>query len=211
MTEGDLDEIEEDEKMVERLLALAADGDPQAGDHLMHHYRPRIRSMLAMRMDPRLTARLDPSDVVQDTLALAHKRLPKYLREQPLPFYPWLRQIALNHLIDLHRRHFVAQRRSVMKEVRLGINDESALLLTQRLVATQESPSQRLMQKETHQLAQEAMQELPGETREIIVMRHLEGLSVKEIAAVLGMEVGTVKSRHFRGLQALKRILDERT
>ena len=55
------------------------------------------------------------------------------------------------------------------------------------------------------------MQELPGETREIIVMRHLEGLSVKEIAAVLDMEVGTVKSRHFRGLQALKRILDERT
>ena len=166
--------------------------------------------MLAIRMDPRLTTRVDPSDIVQDTLALAHQRLAKYLREQPLPFYPWLRQIALNQLIDLQRRHFVAQRRSVTKEARLGINDESALLLAGRLVANQDSPSQRLMQKETSQIAQEALQQLPETTREIIVMRHLEGLSVKEIAASLDMEVGTVKSRHFRGLQALKRMIDGR-
>lgn len=209
VVEGDLSENESVAMKVDRLVTLAASGDAEAGNQLLQLYRQRLRSLLAIRMDPRLTARLDPSDVVQGTLALAHQRLPDYLREQRIPFYPWLRQIALNQLIDLHRRHFMAQKRSLNKEVNLEINDNSALLLVERLVSHQASPSQQLLHKEMKQIALNALQTLPDETREIIVMRHLEGLSVKEIAVILEMEIGTVKSRHFRGLQALRRIIDE--
>src|SRR5438105_1203288 len=89
----------------EQLLARAGDGDTQARDRLFQRHRPRLRNLIALRMDRRLAARLDPSDVVQDTLGEAAQQMSDYLRRRPLPFYPWLRQIALEKLIDQHRRH----------------------------------------------------------------------------------------------------------
>jgi RNA polymerase sigma-70 factor (ECF subfamily) len=63
-----------------------------------------------------LAARLDPSDIVQEVLAEADRRLDDYLRQQPLPFYAWLRQLAWDRLADAHRRHVLARRRSVTRE-----------------------------------------------------------------------------------------------
>src|SRR5262245_15556504 len=76
------------------LLRRAGQGDPAARDELLRRYRPRLRQLVALRLDPRLAARIDPSDVVQETLAEASGKLAAYLRQQPLPFYPWLRQLA---------------------------------------------------------------------------------------------------------------------
>src|SRR5438093_9616573 len=100
----------------EQLLERAAGGDAVARDQLLQRHRDRLKRMVAVRADPRLAARVDPSDVVQETLAEAAARLDAYLRTRPLPFYPWLRQIAQQRLIDLHRRHVQAGRRSVMRE-----------------------------------------------------------------------------------------------
>src|SRR6516225_4151532 len=87
------------------LLAQASLGDAAAGHELLSRHRDRLKRMVAVRLDRRLLARLDPSDVVQEALAEAARRLPDYLRQRPLPFYPWLRQLALERLIDLHRHH----------------------------------------------------------------------------------------------------------
>jgi RNA polymerase sigma-70 factor (ECF subfamily) len=98
--------------------------------------------MVTVRADPRLVARVDPSDVVQDTLAEAAARLDEYRRRRPLPFYPWLRGIAQHRLAALYRRHVQARRRSVTREERaLGLPDRSALALAERLVARTSSPS----------------------------------------------------------------------
>ena len=100
----------------DELLGLAADGDAAARADLLARHRSRLRRMVAYRLDRRLAARVDPSDVVQEVLAEADRQLDHYLRERPLPFYPWLRRLAWERLVKLHNRHLGAQRRSVRRE-----------------------------------------------------------------------------------------------
>src|SRR5579864_4019582 len=100
----------------ERLLEQASRGDAAARQQLLERYRTRLRRMVAVRMDRRLAARVDPSDVVQESLADAFQNLSDYLRRRPLPFYAWLRQFAWERLLKLHRRHIHTQKRSVTRE-----------------------------------------------------------------------------------------------
>ena len=71
----------------EQLLQQAARGDAAARGQLLQRHRQRLKRMVAVRADPRLAARVDPSDVVQEALAEAARRLDGYLHERPLPFY----------------------------------------------------------------------------------------------------------------------------
>jgi RNA polymerase sigma-70 factor (ECF subfamily) len=100
----------------DELVDRACDGDQDARQQLLVRHRKRLRQMVALRMDRRLMARVDPSDVVQEALTDAAQELSDYLRDRPLPFYPWLRQLAWERLIELHRRHLHAQKRSVRRE-----------------------------------------------------------------------------------------------
>ena len=193
------------------LVRRAAAGDGEARDQLLLRHRDRLRQMVAVRIDPRLARRVDPSDVVQETLAVADKRLDKYLAEQPIAYYPWLRSLAWNQLIDMHRRHVHAQRRSVEREQpwELAMSDASAMLLAERLPGPTSTPSQHLLRAEIQRRVKQLLAEMSPADREIIVMRHLEGMSVREVAAVLELPEGTVKSRHFRALESLRRVLIE--
>src|SRR3954453_2130957 len=101
------------------LLRAAAGGGEAAGQRLLARHRGRLRQMVAVYLDHRLSARVDPSDIVQEALADAARGLDGYLRERPLPFYPWLRQFAWQRLLQLRRHHIDAQRRSVAREVSL--------------------------------------------------------------------------------------------
>src|SRR5260370_42207215 len=131
--------------------------------------------MVGLRMDRRLAAGLDPSDVVQETLAEAVCQLSDYLRRRPLPFYPWLRQLAWERLVDLHRRHVRAQRRSVLREEdRPPLPDGSALELADRLLARGSSPSARFDRQERRDRGRAAPARLAGHDREVPVLRHLE-------------------------------------
>jgi RNA polymerase sigma-70 factor (ECF subfamily) len=194
----------------DELLRRTSGGDPNARDQLLARHRGRLRQMIACRLDRRLAARVDPSDVVQDVLAEAARRLSDYLRERPLPFYPWLRQLAADRLIDLHRRHVRAQRRSVRREEpdRLGLPDESADVLAERLATSATGPSQRLLRQEVRQRVRTALEQLPPRDREVLELRHLEGLSVAETAAALGLSAAAVKTRHLRALTRLRTLLD---
>src|SRR5687768_875361 len=94
------------------LLARAATGDASAGESLLLRHQARLRKMIAVRLDRRLAGRLDPSDVLQEVFAEAARELPAYARQQPVPFYPWLRQIAWERLVKLHQRHLYAAKRA---------------------------------------------------------------------------------------------------
>src|SRR5262245_15642970 len=104
----------------EDLIARASGGDPSACQQLLARHRERLRRMVAVRLDRRLAARLDPSDVVQEALLQAAQQLAGYLRERPLPLYPWLRRIAWEHLLKTHQRHITAQKRSTTREQQPG-------------------------------------------------------------------------------------------
>ena len=192
----------------DHLLERATAGDGAARDQLLQRYRRRLRRMVAFRFDPRLAARVDPSDVVQETLAEAAANLDRYLRERPLPFYPWLRQLAQRRLIDLHRRHVQARRRSVTREVRPpGLPDHSALALADRLFARTSSPSAGPRRQERRDRVRAALAALPEPDREVLVLRILEALPTRETAAVLGISEVAVRSRQVRALDRLKGLL----
>jgi RNA polymerase sigma-70 factor (ECF subfamily) len=194
----------------DELLNRSAQGDQDARDRLLVRHQSRLRKMIAARIDRRLLPRIDPSDVVQDVMAEAAQRLPEYLRERPMPFYPWLRQLAWDRLIDLHRRHLHASRRSVLREEPdvLTLPDESAAELAERLILSASSPSEQMLREEARERVRRALEHLSALYRDVLELRHLEQLSVAETAAVLGVSEGTVKTRHVRALKRLREILD---
>jgi RNA polymerase sigma-70 factor (ECF subfamily) len=175
---------------------------------LLARHRERLRRMVAVRLDCRVAARVDPSDVVQEALADAAAKLPAYLRTLPLPFYPWLRRLAWERLVKLHQRHVAAARRSVTREEpRPCLPDESALDLARQLVASGTSPSGRVLKQELLGRVQAALAQLAAHDREVLVLRYLEQLSTAETAAVLEITPGAVKLRHLRALERLRGLL----
>jgi RNA polymerase sigma-70 factor (ECF subfamily) len=191
----------------DELIARARQGDHPAREQLLGRYRDRLKHMVQVRLDRRLAARVDPSDVVQEALADAAQQLSDYLREQPVPFYPWLRRLAWEHLVMLHQRHLHAGKRSVLREEALNLPDESALQLAQRLLGSCTSPSRQLLRKELRRRVQDGLGQLGERDREVLVLRYLEGLSTRETAAVLGVTEGAAKVRHLRALERLRGLL----
>src|SRR5438445_8218723 len=171
------------EELIERL----AHGDGTARQQLLARHRERLRRMVAVRLDRRLAARLDPSDVVQEALLDAAQRMSDYLKKRPLPFYPWLRRLAWEHLLKLKQRHLTARKRSANREERqaFALPDASALELAQRLVSQGTSPSNGLLRDEVRGRVQAALTRLPEGDREVLVLRYLEKLSMGEVAVVL--------------------------
>jgi RNA polymerase sigma-70 factor (ECF subfamily) len=193
-----------------QLLARVAEGDSSAADQLLHRHRERLVAMVRLRMDGRLTARFDPSDVVQDSLVEAHHKLPKYAKSQPIPFYLWLRGIAWQRLVHLQRQHLYAKRRSVGREERVPfVSDQSEALLAERLVQSATRGSGHVIRKEVRTRVRAAIQKLPDISREIIVLRHLEELSFKEITEVLGLSEAAIYSRYRRAIESLTQSLAE--
>ena len=193
----------------ELLLSRAADGDEAAMARLLDMHRARLKRMVSLRMDRRIRARTDPSDVVQDALLAAHDKLPAYVREQPVPFYPWLRQTTWEQLIQHTRRHLGAAARTVLREEELepGLSDASAALLSRRLADSLSGPESRVHKGEQRAHIKAALARLSAEHREVLVLRFLEELSLAEVAAVLHLSEPAVRGRQFRAIQRLQSLL----
>ena len=192
---------------LQTLEASISAGDHRAVEHVIGKYGPRLRRMIAARLDPRLARRVDPSDVVQETFMEVARRLPRYLRDRPLPLYPWLRKVAAERLADLADRHIHAQRRSVQREVwSLGVSDESVVQLARQLAQSGTTPSRHVVREESREQIRAALERLADADREILLMRFMEQLSTKDMAAALGISPEAVGMRRLR---ALKRLSDE--
>lgn len=194
----------------EMWLRRARDGDEAAVRVLLDRYRGRLRRMIGLRLDDRLASRLDASDVVQETLMDAAERLESYLRERPLPFYPWLYRLATERLAHAHRHHLGALRRQAGRDVAGGRawNDPSARHLFTVLTSSGTSPSDRLIREEDREAVWRALAALSPQDREILVMRYLDQLAFAEIASLLGIADGTARLRHYRALQRIAPLLD---
>lgn len=196
-----------DSDRTRELLAAARDGDPKAVDGLMDRHRDALRKLVDHRMDRAIARRVDASDVVQDVLFEASSRLAKYLDQPTLPFHLWLRQLARDRLIDMHRRHRRAQRRSVDRErplVSRAHSDQSSLDLIARLADVELTPAAASIRREMQLRFVEAIEELGEDDREILQMRHFEQLTNSEAALALELSPAAAGMRHLRALRRLK-------
>ena len=169
-------------------------------------FRERLRRMVKVRLDDRVAARVDPSDVVQETLMIAYSKLANYVQAPALPFYPWLRQLALNRLTVLHREHLYTEKRRVGREVSIGISDSSAIELADCFVVS-DSPLKSMIREEQLSRVRQAMAELSEPDREILILRHLEGLSYTDSAQVMGISETAVRQRHVRAVRRITRLM----
>jgi RNA polymerase sigma-70 factor (ECF subfamily) len=192
----------------EQLLNRVVAGESSAAATLFARHRKRLKQMVSMRIDPRLAARLDPSDIVQDALAEAHRRIADYAAMRPIPFYPWLRRIAWERLLQMRRAHIDAKRRTVLREDALPLTNESEALLAERL-ADASSPSNQILRQEIADRVRSAIAQLTPSDREVVILKHLEELSFEEAAAVLGITTAALYSRYYRAIQRLHRLLNE--
>ena len=195
----------------EALLRRAHAGDQVAREQLFSRYRERLCKMVSLRLDHRVAARIDASDVVQEAMIDASRRLDDYLDHPQWAFYPWLRQIAWDRLVDLERRHIGAEKRSVLREHPWtpNLNDQSVSELAQSLVHSSINPARRAIRTEMYARVREVLEQLSADDRELLVMRHLEQLRMAEIADVLEIAETAVRARHLRALRRLRHLLGE--
>jgi RNA polymerase sigma-70 factor (ECF subfamily) len=192
------------------LLGRAATGDAEALAELFDRYRERLRQMVRLRLDRRLSGRLDPSDVLQETYLDLAKRFPEYAAKPALPFFLWLRWLTGQKLIDLHRHHLGTKMRDAGQEVSLyrgALPQASSESLAAQLLGKLTSPSQAAIRAETQIRIQEAINSMDPMDREVLVLRHFEMLSNEETAKVLGISKKAASNRYIRALERLKEIL----
>ncbi|MCP4512550.1 MAG: sigma-70 family RNA polymerase sigma factor, partial [Fuerstiella sp.] len=182
-------------------------GDADAVNILIERHRQAVRRLIEMRLDNAVTRRVDASDVVQDVMFEASRRLADYIQNPIIPFHIWLRQLAKDRVIDMHRRHRVAQRRSVDREQHvssLGHDEESAADLAALLKDKELTPAAATVRKEMEQRFLEALNSLNEDDRELIMMRHFEHLESGEVAAALGLSGPAAGMRYLRAIRRLR-------
>jgi RNA polymerase sigma-70 factor (ECF subfamily) len=202
-----MDEIAPDSAETVLLLQQVQAGDRQAFERLFALFRPGLRQFVELRLDARIRARVDPSDVVQETHLEAFRRLQDFLRRRPMPFHLWLRKTAFERLLKIQRQHTEAAQRAVGREVALP--EHSSLLLVRQLLQEGPSPSQHLVQQELVRRVRKALAQLGEEDREVLLMRNVEELSYQEVGCLLGIEPATARKRYGRALLRLRKVLVE--
>jgi RNA polymerase sigma-70 factor (ECF subfamily) len=188
-----------------RLLMQISAGHRDAFDDLFNRHRGDLRQAVELRLDRRLRARVDASDIVQEAQMEAFRRLDDYLERRPMPFSLWLRKTAQERIYNHRRAHVAAARRSVLREE--AAPEESSMLIANSLMNQGSSPSRRVMRREYQRLVSEAVDELDDVDREILLMRNVEGLAQSEIAQVLDLTHDAVRKRYGRALVKLQRSL----
>ncbi len=199
-----------DTTQTQELLAQAKDGNAAAVDQLLAKHREPIRRMIDLRLDPAIVQRLDASDVVQDVLIEANRRLKDYLQAPAMPFHLWLRHIAKDHIIDAHRRHHQAQKRGVHREQPMHKpvwGDHSSLELAAQLLDQDLTPASAAIQAEMQRRLHDAITKLDEDDREVILMRHYEMLANQEVAAALALTEAAASMRYLRAVRKLRDLL----
>jgi RNA polymerase sigma-70 factor (ECF subfamily) len=198
-------DVPPDPAETDRLLRQARAGDRRAFDELFARHRDYLGRVVELRLDGRVRARLDPSDVVQEAHLEAWRRLAAYLERPGLPFRLWLRQIAQDQAAKARRRHLGTARRTAEREV--PFPERSSLLLARKLFGGESGPGAGLDREELARQIQRAMAQLPEADREVLVLRDYEGLSNPEVGLLLGLDPAAVSKRHGRALLRLHKLL----
>lgn len=199
---------QDEAELTERLR----NGEESALAGLFDRHQQRLWRLIDFRMDPRLRARVEPDDILQEAYLAAHKRIRHFAEEGFQSAFLWLRLIALQTLIDVHRRHIGAQRRDARREVALQgakFPQSTSASLAIQLVGHETSPSQKAIRNEFTEEVERIIATMDAIDQEILALRHFEELTNGEVARVLGIQEKAASIRYVRALKRLKDLLAE--
>jgi RNA polymerase sigma-70 factor (ECF subfamily) len=194
------------ERNVADLLLLAKNGERQAVGQLLEHFRSYLKLIASHEIGSKLGAKLDASDVVQDTFLDAHRYFENFQGESVTQFTAWLRAVMAGVMANTMRRYLGTKARDIRLEKQLAADlDNSAAMLSELLVASISSPSQNIMRDEqTLQLAQ-ALSNLSSDYQSVLTLRHIEGLTFPQIATRLNRSVDSVEKLWLRAIVQLRK------
>jgi RNA polymerase sigma-70 factor (ECF subfamily) len=193
---------------LEGLLALARGGSSAALGRLLEAYRAYLTVLARLEISKRLQGKADAADLVQETFLQAHKHFATFRGGTEGELVRWLRQILAATVANLVRHYCGTRRRDVRLEKQLATElDHSSHVLDRALVTQDSSPSQRAARREQAVLLADALDKLPPDYREVIILRHLEGLSFSEVAERMGRSLDSVKKKWTPALAELRSLL----
>jgi len=193
------------------LVAQARTGDTGALGQLLMKYRDRLVQVANFRMDARIRGRIDAADIVQETFVSAMARFGDYARDPRMPFFLWLRFLAMQKLCELHRHHLGAKARDAARDVPLyrgPAPQATSAVLAAQLLGKYTSPSQAVMRGELRYRVEETLSALGQLDREILALRHFEQLTNREAAQVLGLSESAASTRYIRALKRLRSAME---
>jgi RNA polymerase sigma-70 factor (ECF subfamily) len=172
----------------------------------LEQYRSYLLLLARMQLDKRWQAKIDPSDIVQQTMLEAYAK-GEQIQANSAAMMAWLRKALANNLVD-HLRALRRGKRDVAREQALVNNvDHSSQQLVNWLAADQSSPSQLAARNEDLLRMADALAELPEPQRDAVVLHHLQGCTLKEVAETLGRTEPAVAGLLHRGLKKLRQLM----
>lgn len=198
--------------IADTLLAQAKTGSSESLGRLLQLYRNYLRILVVAQLEAKLRSRVSPSDVVQETFFEAHRDFTKFRGETTPEFLGWLRRILVNNLHTVIEKHVLAGKRDVRREIsvdRLGAAlEKSTMRLEAILPDPGATPSVHLQRREMRSELADQLAALPADYREVIVMRHLEGLPFEEIGVRMERSAGAVRMLWLRAIKQLREKLN---
>ncbi len=193
------------------LLRRVKGGDEQALAELFSFHRPRLWRIIHFRLDSRLAGRVDADDILQEAYLAAAQRIRHYLDDSSHTFFVWLRLIANQTLIDVHRRHLGAQMRDASRDLSIHTQyaQATSMSIASQLLGNFTSPSQAAMRDEVASQLEQAIDSMEPIDREVLALRHFEELANSEVAEVLGIQQKAASIRYVRALKRLKDVLGD--
>lgn len=199
-------------QMTEQLLTRAAAGDGAAWGTLLTAEQERLVRMVAFRLDPRLRGRIDAADVVQEAFIEASAHREVYFREPTVPLFLWLRGVAINKMLELHRHHLGTRMRDAKRDLPLEAPrrwDDTSTALYVHLTAGLTRPSVAAVREEIKMQLADALDKMDPIDREVLTLRHFEQLTNAEAAQVAGIQERAAAKRYLRALERLKKLLSD--
>lgn len=196
----------------QELIDDAKAGNADAAGQLLNRHREALRRMVDLRLDRKIKQRIDASDIVQEVMIEANRRLQTYLEDPAMPFHLWLRQMARDRIIDAHRRHRGSVKRSVDREqamVAPAALDRSTMELAAQLCDPEMTPAAAATMQELQRRFEAALETMEDHDREIVLMRHFEQLSNQDVAKTLGLSEPAASMRYLRAIRKLRKMLAE--
>ncbi len=195
-----------DDVMPEELIEAALSGEEGAAGRLLARYSNYLTLLARVEIGKRLQGKLDPADLVQETFLEAHRHFPAFRGSSEPEFVGWLRKIMAGVLANTIRRYFGTKARDprLEQDLQIGIDQSSCIMAGAQLISPASSPSESAARREQSVLFADALDRLPDDYREVIVLRHLEGLTFAGVSERMGRSVDSVEKIWLRAIAKLR-------